>query len=345
MKSTGISGKHYTDEAQKQSTHPRVGFYFDNIKSNHVVYRHYFNFVKCCHSNGIEVVFIKGPNAAKQTSSDLESKCSQSIQLYSNLEKSVKALRNLNLNMLVYTEIFSTSVPYCLAHSRIAPIQVVLPGNLITTGISTIDYFISSEYVETSSSANLYSERLIKLTGMPHGITEIPELSDRKNRSYFDLSEKSRVFGLLHNLIKFHPDWDKILEKIAKEDEEAVFLLTGKDSFQSIQLKRRWKESAPNFLSKCKFYRRLDQDDYFNLLACSDIVLDPLHMGCGTTSIDALSLGIPIITKPEENPRTRIAYGLYKIMGIKNAPIAYTDLDYIKFSTVTCRKTHGITAT
>ena len=195
-------------------------------------------------------------------------------------------------------------------------------------------YFISSEYMETSSSPNLYSERLIKLTGMPHGITKISKPSDRKSRNYFDLSEKSRVFGLLHNLIKFHPDWDKILEKIAIEDEEAVFLLTGKDSIQSIQLKNRWKESAPNFLSKCRFYRRLQQDDYFNLLACSDIVLDPLHMGCGTTSIDALSLGIPIITKPEENPRTRIAYGLYKIMGIKNAPIAYTDLDYIKFSAV-----------
>ena len=109
-------------------------------------------------------------------------------------------------------EIFSTNVPNCLAYSRIAPIQAVLPGNLITTGIETIDYFFSSEYMETRSSANQYSERVIKLTGMPHGITEIPKLSDTKNRKYFDIPEKSRVFGILYNLIKFHPDWDRILE-------------------------------------------------------------------------------------------------------------------------------------
>ena len=232
--------------------------------------------------------------------------------------------------MLIYTEIFSTNVPYCLAHNRIAPIQAVLPGNLITTGIPTVDYFFSSEYMETSSSANQYSERVIKLSGMPHGITKIPILNDRKDRNYFDICEKSRVFGLLHNLIKFHPDWDKILERIAKDNEDAVFLLTGKDSQQSIQLQNRWKESAPTFLYNCKYYGYLEQDNYFNLLGCSDIVLDPLHMGCGTTSIDALSLGIPIITKPEDNPRTRIASALYKIMGIKNAPIAQTNLDYVK---------------
>ena len=77
----------------------------------------------------------------------------------------------------------------------------------------------------------------------------------------------------------------------------------------------------------------MPKDDYYNLLACADVVLDPLHIGCGTTSIDALSMGIPIITKPEDNPRTRIVDGLYRIMGIKNAPIAYTNSDYITYCT------------
>ena len=91
----------------------------------------------------------------------------------------------------------------------------------------------------------------------------------------------------MHNLIKFHPDWDQILERIAQNDGDDVFLLTGKDSLQSIQLKNRWRESAPTFLAKCRFFGHLQQDKYFSLLACSDIVLDPIHMGCGTTLIDA----------------------------------------------------------
>ena len=77
----------------------------------------------------------------------------------------------------------------------------------------------------------------------------------------------------------------------------------------------------------------MSQDEYFNLLACADAVLDPIHIGCGTTSIDALSLGIPIVTKPEVHPRTRIVHGLYEIMGRKNAPIAHTDSDYVNCCT------------
>ena len=75
----------------------------------------------------------------------------------------------------------------------------------------------------------------------------------------------------------------------------------------------------------------MSKENYFNLLACSEVSLDPIHMGSGTTTIDALSMGVPIITKPEDQPRTRIAYGLYRIMGIRDAPIAHTKADYVTF--------------
>jgi predicted O-linked N-acetylglucosamine transferase (SPINDLY family) len=312
---------------------PRVGFFFDNTEKNTVAFIHYFNIVKNCHKSGIEVVIIKGPMAAKQNSSELEAQSSSVVQLYSNLEQSVKTLRRLNLQMLIYTEIHSSPAPYCLAHNRIAPIQAVFPGNLITTGISTIDYFISSEYMETSNSHDQYTEQLIKLKAMPWGITQISKIAQKKGRDYFDLPEKSRIFGLLYNLIKFHPDWDELLEKIAQKSNETTFVLTGKGSKPCILLKKRWRENAPTFLAKCKFFDQMPKEDYLNLLGCTDAVLDPIHMGGGTTSIDALSMGIPIITKAEDHPRTRIVYGLYQIMGIKNAPIAYTNSDYVTYCT------------
>ena len=310
---------------------PRVGFYFDNTKKDHVAFRHYFNFVKDCHENNIEVIVIKGPIAVGSNSEELEKNCSSIIQLTNNLKDSVIALRRLDLDLLIYTEMHSSASPYCLAHNRIAPIQAALPGNLITTGIKTIDYFITSDQVETNDSHNLYTERLIKLKGMPHGITEIAKINHKKHRDFFDLPEKSQIFSLLFNLIKFHPDWDMMLEKIAQNNVDSIFILTGKGSQPSLLLRNRWERTAPTFLSKCKFYEWLSKDDYLNLLSCSDAALDPIHMGCGTTSIDALSLGVPIITKPGDHPRTRIAYGLYKIMGIKNAPIADSDSSYIKY--------------
>ena len=191
----GIPGKLHSGVNPVKMVSQRVGFYFDNTEKSHVVFRHYFNIVKSCHQRGIEIVLIKGPDAAKQYSAELESQASLVVQLYSNLDQSVRTLRNLNLQMLVYTEIYSSNVPYCLAHNRIAPIQVVLPGNLITTGLPTIDFFVSSEHMETENSFNQYTEQLIKLKGMPHGITDVPNLNPQKNRGYFQLPENSHILA------------------------------------------------------------------------------------------------------------------------------------------------------
>ena len=71
----------------------RVGFYFDNTHSGHVVFRHYFNIVKSCRENGLEVVIIKGPNAANQDCAELEKYSTCVTQISSNLENSVKILK------------------------------------------------------------------------------------------------------------------------------------------------------------------------------------------------------------------------------------------------------------
>ena len=120
-----------------------------------------------------------------------------------------------------------------------------------------------------------------------------------------------------------------ILEEIAQRDSNSIFLLTGKNTKPHGLLVERLKKNAPTFLSQCRSFTHMSIVDYFNLLSCVDVVLDPIHVGCGTTSIDALSMGIPIVSKPEDVPRTQIVQGLYKLMDIKEAPIARSDSEYV----------------
>ena len=54
-----------------------------------------------------------------------------------------------------------------------------------TTGLKTIDYYISSKYTETSDSDNYYTEKLIKLDGMPCGFDEIIAPRKEYDRNYF----------------------------------------------------------------------------------------------------------------------------------------------------------------
>jgi predicted O-linked N-acetylglucosamine transferase (SPINDLY family) len=56
--------------------------------------------------------------------------------------------------------------------------------------------------------------------------------------------------------------------------------------------------------------------DYLALLKLADVMLDPFYFGGGTTSFEALALGLPVVTWPGERLHGRITAAYYKQMGL-----------------------------
>ena len=87
---------------------------------------------------------------------------------------------------------------YFLAFSRLAPVQCVSFGHPDTTGIPTMDYFVSNDLYETPGSEAHYSERLFRL----HDLASLayyyrPERSaQRKDRRHFGLLRPRHVDAL-----------------------------------------------------------------------------------------------------------------------------------------------------
>ncbi len=69
--------------------------------------------------------------------------------------------QKLKLDVLVFAEIGMDPVNYLLAFSRLAPTQVVTHGHASTTGIPTLDYFISYKPFEVAHAQEHYSETLV----------------------------------------------------------------------------------------------------------------------------------------------------------------------------------------
>ena len=110
---------------------------------------------------------------------------------------------------------------YFLAFSRLAPVQIVSWGHPETTGIDTIDYFLSSTLLETNLKVKKYSERLICLSQFPLYYKPPENLGLIKKRSDLNLPEKNRLYGCPQSLFKLHPDFDAILAKILLRDPKA----------------------------------------------------------------------------------------------------------------------------
>src|SRR5262249_32558614 len=76
-------------------------------------------------------------------------------------------IANHHLDVLFYTDIGMEPVSYTLALSRLASVQLTTWGHPLTSGMDTIDYFISSEDLDTNQGSQHYTEKLIRPKALP----------------------------------------------------------------------------------------------------------------------------------------------------------------------------------
>ncbi len=131
-----------------------------------------------------------------------------------------------NLDILLYADIGMHPFTSTLAFSRLATLQCVTLGHPETTGIGTIDYFLSTEDLETDMAQDYYTETLVKLKTLPIHYYRPTLPNPLKDRTHFGLKADDHVYVCLQSLFKFHPDFDELLGGILRGDPRGVLLLT-----------------------------------------------------------------------------------------------------------------------
>lgn len=251
------------------------------------------------------------------------------------LKEASDIVKNLNLDILYYWEIGNDSLNYFLPFFRLAPVQCTSIGWPETTGIDNVDYFISSELIETENSEMYYSEKLHKLKGLPL-VVDKPFLNDNiKTLSEFGIDDSKNIYLCPQNLRKISPDFDEIIEGILNKDQNGIIVFV-EDKHENIakQLKTRIKVSKPQIKSRVKFVKYLNYHDYLSLISHTHVVLDTLYFGGANTSYEIFAMEKPIVTFPWTHERGRYTLGCYKVMGI-NDLIANNITEYIELAVKT----------
>lgn len=266
----------------------------------------------------VTAIFI-APAVDDQFSRFVRQHAQHSVDVPRDLGSARSLIEAQELDVLFYQDIGMDPFSYFLAFSRLAPVQCVSFGHPDTTGIPTIDYFISNDLYETPGAQAHYSERLYLL----HNLGSLayyyrPEQAlPQKNRSHFGLSDDEHLYVCPQNLFKFHPDMDELIAGILRRDARGkLVLISGRIDHWTDLLKRRWRESAPDVMNRITFLPRMDSLDYVNLIAVSDVMLDTLHFNGMNTSLDAFAVGTPIVTWPRALQRGRHTQAMYQKMGL-----------------------------
>lgn len=177
-----------------------------------------------------------------------------------------------------------------------APVQVTAIGYPHGTGLETMDYRISDKNSEGPDFELEYTEKIVQLPEffLPLPIYVRPEPVFTK--SQMGIPDDSILFVSFNSLHKLRPEvlqlWNKILHNVPNsylafsfKHSEDLFLLEQIEKHFSIQPGRLI------FLSQEKTEER-----HRARYLIADIALDPFPYSGTTTSWEALSMGVPVIT-------------------------------------------------
>jgi protein O-GlcNAc transferase len=251
-----------------------------------------------------------------------------------DLEQTCRTILADNLHILVFLEVGMHSLMTRLAALHLAPIQCVTWGHPVTSGLPTMDYFISSELMEPEDGQQHYTERLIRLPGIGvcYRKPVIPRPLLNKPRSHFGLQEDRIVFLCSQSSFKYLPQHDDLFPRIANRNRASQFVfVAGNDSVARdlrARLSRAFAAEALEESNYCVFLQRLTQFDYWNLNLVSDVFLDTLeYSGCITT-LDAIACGVPVVTLPGAFMRGRQSYAILNQLGVTDT-IAHDRDQYV----------------
>lgn len=234
-----------------------------------------------------------------------------------DLERVREAIDAAKLDMLFFADIGMDPLTYFLAFWRLAPVQLTTWGHPLTTGIDTLDYFISADAIEPPEAQAYYSERLIRLPGYFLPRYRRPRVDGRrKSRGELGLPASRHLYCCPQNLFKLHPDFDLALKAILERDPEGdIVLLEGRRGWTR-QLLRRFERTLGALGSRIRFVPRVPHDEFMQYLAAADVVLDPFYFGGCNSSSEALSLAKPLVTLPAAQLPGRFTLGMYREMGL-----------------------------
>lgn len=233
-----------------------------------------------------------------------------------------KRLLALECDLILYPELGMDPVCLLLAAMRLAPVQCCAWGHPVTTGLGNIDYFFSCAEMEPPGAPDHYSETLVTLPGL--GTAYVPDSEPPPaTRADLGLPEKARLYLIPQSPFKLHPDFDRVMVEIVKGDPQGrLVLFAGSEEGLTAKLRQRIEmvfeaeglDPGPSLL----VLPHCPRQRYLQINRVCDLMLDTISWSGGNTSLDAISVGLPVVTWPGDFMRGRQSAAMLRRLGLED---------------------------
>ena len=211
-----------------------------------------------------------------------------------------------------------------LFKNRLAPKQISWLGYCNTTGIDNMDYLISDPNLIYPEEECNYVEKIIYLPNIWNCYSELN--AERVDLELPCLKNKYITFGSFNNFNKINDIVIDVWSQILKNVTGSKLILKSSLKVDKNYIKKKFTENGVYnsvvFLEKRKLVK------HFSLYKQIDIALDTFPYNGVTTSFEAISMGVPVLTMKGYNFNSRCGESINKNLGMKDL-IAKDEGEYI----------------
>lgn len=277
----------------------KVGFVSGDLKYHPVAY-FLMNLIKNVDKTKYEFIAYSTSTTEDNMSNELRKYFTQWNRI--NIQDPVECARKINedgINVLI--DLAGHSHGHFAKNLHVfsmkpSPVQASWLGYFNSTGVEQMDYIMLDNYSIKSEEYQYITEKVINLPETrlnyfpPEDNVQYPTVTPALKNNFI-------TFGCYQSLLKINSEvlssWSEILNKIPNS----------KMRIQEKSLKNEWIKN--NFLEELKKHNLVDKvilvegishQDYLNSYSEVDMILDTFPFTGGTTTCEALWMGIPTLT-------------------------------------------------
>jgi protein O-GlcNAc transferase len=245
-------------------------------------------------------------------------------------DRAAQLVREDQIDILVDLTMHMARNRMLLFARKPAPVQVTYLAYCSTTGLDAMDYRLTDPHLDPPGmNDNFYSEKSIRLPDT-YWCYSLDEQTSQVNQ--LPAQNTGEVtFGCLNNFCKVSPAalqlWIQLLQAIPKSQ----LVLHAHEGNHRDRVRDLLKQGEVD-PARLKFVGWVPYYEYFKLYQQIDIGLDPFPCNGGTTTCNALWMGVPVVTLAGQTAVGRGGVSVLRNIGLPEL-IAETPLQYVQIAT------------
>jgi len=206
-----------------------------------------------------------------------------------------------------------------------APVQVTWLGYPGTTGVGAIDYRLTDRFLDPTDADEFYTEKSLSL---PDTFWCYDPLTPEPAVSPLPVSQSGVItFGCLNNFCKVRGETIDLWAQVLRSLPNSRLLLLGPPG----ATRARVKSQLGLANDRVEFVTYQPRADYLKLYRRIDVCLDTFPYNGHTTTLDALWMGVPVVSLRGSTPVSRAGFSMMSNLGLSDL-VADTPAKFVQIA-------------